>query len=64
VRIDEAVKVITGECEKIDGLEINFSSDGPEIYWGGGLRLSCGEKDLVHVLKAVRMLSDLGATFA
>lgn len=63
MRIDEAVKVITGECEKIDGLEINFPSDGPEIYWGN-LRLSCGEKDLVHVLKAVRMLSDMGATFA
>lgn len=60
--IPEAAGMITEECIKIEGMEITFTDDGPEIYWEN-LRVKCDGKDLHKALKAIKTLEGMGAYF-
>lgn len=62
VKTEEAAQKIKSDCEAIEGMEICFDTDGPEIYWEN-LRVACDPKDLPKALKAIRTLKDLGAYF-
>lgn len=58
----EATRIITDECTKTDGMEINFTAGGAEIYWEN-LRVQCDQKDIQKALKAIKTLESMGAYF-
>lgn len=58
----EATRIIIDECMKTDGMEINFTDGGAEIYWEN-LRVQCDQKDIQKALKAIKTLESMGAYF-
>ena len=62
MNLDDAAKVVTDGCETIEGIEINFTGIGPEIYWEN-LRIQCKPKDLSKAIKAIKTLEAMGAHF-
>lgn len=62
MNINDAARVVTDECGAIEGVEINFTDEGPEIYWEN-LRVQCRPKDLSKAMKAIKTLAAMGAYF-